>query len=148
MEGRVFALCEWDVNGQHKTHGFASHEPTLRDLLANVSAVLGIDANRGLMEAVSSEQGGWDWCLLGSPNAASSTPQRSSAYWMQDISKRGFVLFLQPTSGSVCVIPQQPPNCYLTEHPAGQMRILWPATGGVCRAICRARGKFGVMKRS
>ncbi|WP_153067059.1 hypothetical protein [Steroidobacter cummioxidans] len=45
VEGRVFALCEWDVNGQHKTHGFANHEPTLRDLVANVSAMLGIDAN-------------------------------------------------------------------------------------------------------
>jgi hypothetical protein len=45
VAGRVFALCEWDVNGQHKTHGFANREPTLRDLVANVSAVLGIDSN-------------------------------------------------------------------------------------------------------
>jgi hypothetical protein len=45
VEGRVFALCEWDANGQHKTHGFANHEPTIRDLVVNVSAVLGIDPN-------------------------------------------------------------------------------------------------------
>jgi hypothetical protein len=45
VEGRVFALCEWDVDGKHKTHGFANHEPTIRDLVANVYAMLGIDAN-------------------------------------------------------------------------------------------------------
>jgi hypothetical protein len=45
VEGRVFALCEWDVDGKHKTHGFANHEPTIRDLVANVYAMLGIEAN-------------------------------------------------------------------------------------------------------
>lgn len=45
VPGRVFALSEWDVNGKHKTHGFGNHEPTLRDLVANVYAMLGIDAS-------------------------------------------------------------------------------------------------------
>jgi hypothetical protein len=44
VEGRVFALGEWDVNGQHKTHGFGNHEPTVRDLVSNVYALLGIVA--------------------------------------------------------------------------------------------------------
>lgn len=43
VEGRVFALGEWDVDGRHKTHGFGDHEPTVRDLVANVYAMLGID---------------------------------------------------------------------------------------------------------
>jgi hypothetical protein len=44
VPGRAFALGEWDVNGNHKTHGFGNHEPTLQDLVANVFAMLGIDA--------------------------------------------------------------------------------------------------------
>jgi len=43
VPGRVFALGEWDVNGNHKTHGFGNNEPTLRDLVVNVFAMLGID---------------------------------------------------------------------------------------------------------
>ena len=44
LEGRVFALGEWDVNGKHKTLGFGNHAPTLRDLVTNVFAMLGIGA--------------------------------------------------------------------------------------------------------
>lgn len=42
VTGRVFALGEWDVNGNHKTHGFGNHEPTVRDLIGNTLALLGI----------------------------------------------------------------------------------------------------------
>lgn len=43
VEGRAFALAEWDVNGNHKTHGFGNREPTVGDLLANTFALLGIE---------------------------------------------------------------------------------------------------------
>ncbi|MGH8178021.1 MAG: hypothetical protein ACREV5_17340 [Steroidobacter sp.] len=46
VPGRAFALGEWDVNGKHKTHGFGNHEPTVRDLVANVYAMLGIEAHQ------------------------------------------------------------------------------------------------------
>jgi hypothetical protein len=42
-------------NRNHETHAFANHEPAIRDLVANVHAVLGIDATRESMEAVFSE---------------------------------------------------------------------------------------------
>lgn len=42
VAGRAFALGEWDANGNHKTHGFGDHEPTVRDLVGNVYALLGI----------------------------------------------------------------------------------------------------------
>jgi hypothetical protein len=44
VEGRVFALGEWDRNGNHKTHGFGNHQPTIRDLISNTYALLGINA--------------------------------------------------------------------------------------------------------
>lgn len=46
VEGRVFALAEWDVNGKHHTHGFGNHEPTVRDLVANTLQILGIQNTR------------------------------------------------------------------------------------------------------
>lgn len=44
VEGRVFAVGEWDVNGKHKTHGFDNHQPTVGDLIGNTLALLGISA--------------------------------------------------------------------------------------------------------
>ena len=46
VTGRAFALCEWDVSGKHKTLGFGNQEPTLADLIANVFAMLGINADQ------------------------------------------------------------------------------------------------------
>jgi len=43
VTGRAFALGEWDVKGNHKTHGFGNQEPTVRDLVGNVFALLGIN---------------------------------------------------------------------------------------------------------
>jgi hypothetical protein len=43
VAGRVFALAEWDVNGNHKTHGFGNQEPTVRDLVGNTFRLLGIN---------------------------------------------------------------------------------------------------------
>lgn len=42
VPGRAFALGEWDVNGNHKTHGFGNHQPTVRDIVGYVFAALGI----------------------------------------------------------------------------------------------------------
>lgn len=42
VDDRVFALGEWDVEGQHATLGFGNREPTIHDFLANVYAMLGI----------------------------------------------------------------------------------------------------------
>jgi hypothetical protein len=42
--GRVYALGEWDANGNHKTHGFGNDEPTVRDLIGHTFALLGIGA--------------------------------------------------------------------------------------------------------
>lgn len=44
VEGRVFAVSEWDVNGKHKTHGFGNHQPIVRDLIGHTFALLGINA--------------------------------------------------------------------------------------------------------
>jgi hypothetical protein len=46
VEGRVFAVGEWDVNGKHKTYGFGNHQPTVRDLIGQTLALLGINAKR------------------------------------------------------------------------------------------------------
>ena len=46
VEGRVFALGEWDVNGQHSTLGFGDREPTVNDFLASVYSMLGIAGPR------------------------------------------------------------------------------------------------------
>ena len=43
VEGRVFAFGEWEANGGHKTHGFGNHPPTIRDLVGNTFALLGIN---------------------------------------------------------------------------------------------------------
>lgn len=43
VTGRAVALGEWDVNGKHKLHGFGDQEPTLRDVVSNVYALLGIE---------------------------------------------------------------------------------------------------------
>lgn len=43
VSGHAFALAEWDVNGQHKTHGFGDQPPTLRDLVGNTFRLLGIE---------------------------------------------------------------------------------------------------------
>jgi hypothetical protein len=43
VQGRVFALAEWDANGRHKTHGFGNQEPTLRDLVGTTFQLLGIN---------------------------------------------------------------------------------------------------------
>jgi hypothetical protein len=43
VEGRVFALAEWEVSGKHRTHGFGNHEPTVQDLVANTFQILGIE---------------------------------------------------------------------------------------------------------
>lgn len=42
VEGRVFALGEWDAAGQHSTLGFGDREPTVHDFIANIYAMLGI----------------------------------------------------------------------------------------------------------
>jgi hypothetical protein len=43
VTGRAVALAEWKVDGKHKVHGFADQEPTLRDVVSNVYALLGIE---------------------------------------------------------------------------------------------------------
>ncbi len=43
VEGRAFALAEWDAGGKHKTHGFGNQEPTVRDLIGNTFQLLGIN---------------------------------------------------------------------------------------------------------
>jgi hypothetical protein len=43
VAGRVFALAEWGVSGQHKTHGFGNHAPTVRDLVGTTFQLLGIN---------------------------------------------------------------------------------------------------------
>jgi hypothetical protein len=44
VEGTVFAVGEWDVNGKHTTYGFGNHQPTVRDLIGHTLALLGINA--------------------------------------------------------------------------------------------------------
>lgn len=46
VEGRVFALGEWNVDGQHSTLGFGDREPTMNDFLASVYSMLGIAGPR------------------------------------------------------------------------------------------------------
>jgi hypothetical protein len=45
VTGRAVALGEWDVNGKHKLHGFGDQEPTLRSVVSNVYALLGIEGS-------------------------------------------------------------------------------------------------------
>lgn len=45
VTGRAVALGEWDVNGKHKLHGFSDQVPTLRDVVSNVYALLGIEGS-------------------------------------------------------------------------------------------------------
>jgi hypothetical protein len=42
VEGRAFALAEWDASGKHKTHGFGNSEPTVGDLVGATFQLLGI----------------------------------------------------------------------------------------------------------
>jgi hypothetical protein len=42
VEGRVFALTEWDASGKHKTHGFGNSEPTAGDLVGATFQLLGV----------------------------------------------------------------------------------------------------------
>lgn len=45
VEGRVYALGEWYVDGEYQTHGFGDTEPTVRGFIANIYVMLGIDSS-------------------------------------------------------------------------------------------------------
>jgi hypothetical protein len=45
VQGRAFALAEWDANGKHKTHGFGDQEPTVRDFVGIAFQHLGISGS-------------------------------------------------------------------------------------------------------
>jgi hypothetical protein len=46
VEGRAFALTEWDASGKHKTHGFGNQEPTVRDLVGATFQLLEISGTQ------------------------------------------------------------------------------------------------------